>query len=214
MEPVSRPEWASPLTVGKHAREFLSALPEKPTKEVLSALKSDPKLVAFLERHPLSRLEFSGRVPRPNWHGSYDPDPRARDLIVNAFRSPESYGMGFYTPDLSTVSEAGRDLAGAMQRTLYHELGHHLVERLPARVLDEIAASMRARQAAPVSILARRNPLEYFCETFSAYRFEGCATRGGQLIPAVLPVVVEESTVAAASERDHSVGAADGPEHA
>jgi hypothetical protein len=43
---------------------------------------------------------------------------------------------------------------------------------------------------------------------------EGCATRGGQLIPAVLPVVVEESTVAAASERDHSVGAADGPEHA
>jgi hypothetical protein len=51
MEPIQRPEWASPLTVGEQAREFLSALPEKPTKEVLSALAKDPKVVAiFLGR--------------------------------------------------------------------------------------------------------------------------------------------------------------------
>jgi len=43
---------------------------------------------------------------------------------------------------------------------------------------------------------------------------EGCATRSGQLVPAVLPVVVKESTVATTSKRDHGVGAADGPEHA
>jgi len=48
--------------VGEQVREFLSALPEKPTKEVLSALTTDPKVVAILGSHPLGRLELSGRV--------------------------------------------------------------------------------------------------------------------------------------------------------
>jgi hypothetical protein len=59
-----------------------------------------------------------------------------------------------------------------MQRSLYHEIGHHLLDCLPAYVLDRIAAQSRSRQAAPVSIRARGNPLEYFAETFTAYRFE------------------------------------------
>ena len=41
-----------------------------------------------------------------------------------------------------------------------------------------------------------------------------CATRRGQLIPAVFPVVVELATVAAASKGNERVGAADSPEHA
>ncbi len=60
-----RPEWAYPLTVGEHVREFLSALPEKPTREVLSALARDRRLVAILSSHPLGRLELSGKVPNP-----------------------------------------------------------------------------------------------------------------------------------------------------
>jgi hypothetical protein len=84
MEPVSRPEWASPLTVGKHAREFLSALPEQATKEVLQALSKDPKMLAFLGRRPLARLEFSGRLPDRRWNGSYHASLGV--LTVNAFR--------------------------------------------------------------------------------------------------------------------------------
>jgi len=125
MEPVSRPEWASPLIVGKHTREFLPALPEEPTKQVLSALKSAPKLLAFLGRHPLSRLEFSGRVPDPTWMGSYR--PASRDLVVNARRPPGSYGKEFHSSVLKSVSEAGGTLPEAMQRSLFHELGRHML---------------------------------------------------------------------------------------
>jgi len=59
-----------------------------------------------------------------------------------------------------------------MQRSLYHEIGHHILESLPAQVPDQIAAQGRSRQAVPVSKRARANPLEYFCETYAAYRFE------------------------------------------
>ena len=171
MEPAARPEWASPIEVGVHARSFYSALPEQPTREVLKALRGDPKLLGFLKRHSLGRLEFSGRVPEPNWYGFFDPP--SRDLVVNALRSPASYGKEFDSPRLMSVSAAGKYLEEAMQRSLYHEISHHILERLPAHVLDEIAAQGRSGRASSISIRARYNPLEYFCETFTAYRFEG-----------------------------------------
>jgi len=170
MEPAPRPEWASPIEIGVHARSFFSALPEQPTREVLQALHSDPELLAFLKRHAIGRLEFSGQVPKANWLGTYAAD--SRDLVVNSFRSAETYGREFYPPELPSVSAAGRNLVQAMQRSLYHEIGHHILERLPAQVLDQVAAQCRSRQASPVSIRARKNPLEYFSETFAAYRFE------------------------------------------
>ena len=64
MEPVPRPEWASPIELGVHARSFYSALPEQPTRAVLQALHSDSKLLEFLKKHALGRLEFSGRLPK------------------------------------------------------------------------------------------------------------------------------------------------------
>ena len=72
MEPAPRPEWASPIEIGVHARSFYSALPEQPTRDILNALRDDPKLLCFLERHEIGQLEFSGRLPEPNWLGSYD----------------------------------------------------------------------------------------------------------------------------------------------
>jgi len=86
MEPVPRPEWAFPIEVGVHARSFYSALPEQPTRDVLQALRDAPKLLSFLERRELGRLEFSDSLPKPNWYGSYDPP--MRNLVVNAFRPP------------------------------------------------------------------------------------------------------------------------------
>ena len=81
MDPVPRPEWASPLEVGVHVRSFYTALPEQPTRKVLEALCNDAPLLAFLERYPLGKLEFSGRLPNPEWRGSYD--PQFREVVVN-----------------------------------------------------------------------------------------------------------------------------------
>jgi hypothetical protein len=90
MEPTPRPTWTSPLEVGVHVECFYSAMSEQPTREVLQALRDDPKLPGFLEKYKLGRLEFSGRLPRPNWRGSFDPP--SRDVVVNASRGPETYG--------------------------------------------------------------------------------------------------------------------------
>ena len=181
MEPLPRPEWTSPIEVGVHARSFYSALPEQPIRAVFQALRDDPELLSFLARHELGRLEFSGRVPRSNWLGWFD--RRSRELVVNAFRAPETYGNPFCPPELPSVSAAGRDLAEAMQRSLYHELGHSLLDVAGPEVERQAGKLLLSGSATPVSIRARKEPIKYFCETFAAYRFEdGCATRGGQTV--------------------------------
>jgi len=59
-----------------------------------------------------------------------------------------------------------------MQRSFYHEIGHHILERLPRRSWTRLRCRGASGRASPISIRARNNPLEYFCETFAAYRFE------------------------------------------
>ncbi len=191
MEPVPRPEWASPIEVGVHVRSFYSALPEQPTREVLQPLRGDPKLLAFLARRTLGRLEFSGRLPRPDWFGLYH--PTSRDLRVNSFRSPETYGKEFYPPELQSVSSAGRNLVEAMQRSLYHELGHSLFDAAGPEAQHQVTRLLWSGRAMPISIRARRDAAEYFCETFAAYRFEdGLADtdpEGYDMVEAILRMV-------------------------
>jgi hypothetical protein len=174
MVPESRPEWASPIQVGVHVESFYSALPEQPTREVLHALQSDPGLLAFLERCKLGKLEFSGRLPRPDWNGAYEPPPLP-NVTINAYRDPSSYGREFSPAELNTVSEAGRSLAEAIERSLYHEIGHHILEAAEAAdpgTIGEIRRLLRSGRAMPVSKRAEKRAVEYFAETFSAYRFE------------------------------------------
>lgn len=191
MDPVSRPEWAAPLEVGVHAGSFLSAMPEVPTREVLQALSEDVRLLAFLKRHPLGTLEFSGRLPNPDWLGSFD--PQTRDLVVNSFRSRGTYGKEFYPPELRSLSEAGESLIEALQRTLYHELGHSILDVAGPDIEHQIAMLLRSRRAIPISIRAMGDPIEYFCETFAAYRFEDSPAdkdpEGYDMVEAVLRTV-------------------------
>jgi len=194
MEPVPRPEWASPIEVGVHARSFYSALPEQPTRDVLRALRSDPRLLGFLESHELGRLEFSGRLPGPNWLGWYNPG--SRDLVVNAFRSPDTYGKEFYPPELNSVSSAGRNVVEAMQRSLYHEIGHSIYDAAGPETEHQVTKLLWSGRAVPISIRARRDAAEYFCETFAAYRFEdGLADidpEGYDMVEAILRIAVKK----------------------
>jgi hypothetical protein len=179
--------------VGEQAREFWSALPEKPTKEVLSALARDPKVVAILGRHPLGRLELSGRVPNPTWNGFYR--PVSGDLVVNSFRSPDSYGREFCPAEIKSVSEAGRTLTEAMQRSLYHELGHHILDLAGSEVRSQIARLLGSGRAFPISERAKIRAVEYFSESFAAYRFEDSFAdkdpEGYHIVEAILRLVVK-----------------------
>lgn len=170
MKPASRPEWASPIEVGKHVRSFHSALSEQPTREVLHALHNDPKLLTLLERRELGKLEFSTRLPAPSWNGAYD--RLTSDVTINAFRAPDTYGQEFFPPDVASVSAAGRNLVEAMQRSLYHEIGHHILEICGPAAERQVAQLLRSGKAFPVSRRAGKRGVEYFAETFCAYRFE------------------------------------------
>ena len=174
-----------------HARSFYSALPEQPTREVLQALRSDPKLLRFLERHELGRLEFSGHLPHSGWMGSFD--RRSRDLVVNASRASGTYGKEFYPPGLPSVSAASGNLVEAMQRSLYHEIGHSILDVTGPDTARQVGKLLWGGRAMPVSILAKKDPEEYFCETFAAYRFEdGLADKdpqGYDMVEAILRMV-------------------------
>jgi hypothetical protein len=93
-------------------------------------------------------------------------------MVVNAFRGPETYGKAFYPPELATVSEAGRNLVEAMQRSLYREIGHSVLEAADPKLDRRLSGLFYSGRAIPVSIRAGLDPMEYFCETFTAYRFE------------------------------------------
>jgi len=174
--------------VDVHVRSFYSALAEQPTRGVLEALRDDPKLLGFLERYKLGRLEFSGRLPGHDWLGYYE--PLSHDLTVNCFRSAETYGKEFYPPELPSVSVSGHDLVRAMQRSLYHELGHHILNISGPEIEQQVKRLLRSGRAIPVSLRAKWDAGEYFCETFSAYRFEdGLADKdpeGYHMVEAIL----------------------------
>lgn len=92
--------------------------------------------------------------------------------MVNPFRPPESYGKEFYPPVLKSVSEAGRTLSEAMQRTLYHELGHHILDAAGPEARTQVTRLFRSGPAFPISERAGMRAVEYFSESFAAYRFE------------------------------------------
>lgn len=191
MEPVTRPGWASPLVLGVHARSFYSALPEQPTKAVLQALRGDASMLRFLERHPLGRLEFSGRMPNRDWLGYYEPE--SGDLTINAFRGPDTYAQEFDPRQVASVSCAGASLVEAMQRSLYHELGHAILDVAGPDVHHQIRNLVGRGRTMPVSRRARRDAAEYFSETFTAYRFEDALAdkdpEGYDMVEAVLRMV-------------------------
>ena len=95
------------------------------------------------------------------------------ELVVNAFRGPETYGKELNPPKLISVSAAGRNLAEAMQRSLYHELGHKIIDVAGPEALHQVQNLRRSGRTMPISVRARdAGPLEYFSESLAAYRFE------------------------------------------
>jgi len=80
-----------------------------------------------------------------------------------------------------------------MQRSLCHELGHSILDAAGPETQQQVRRLLRSGRAMPVSFQARLEALEYFCETFAAYRFEdGLADKdpeGYHMVEAILRMV-------------------------
>lgn len=125
------------------------------------------RLTDFLTDHPLAALTLHALSSRFTT-GQYTPDTRALEL--NTARAGRTFGRTEPIGRVAAVSAWGTTKEEAMQMSFVHELGHHLLERHPPAFELALAAARRL-EVSPVSLRARFDWQEHFCETLTAFTF-------------------------------------------
>lgn len=76
------------------------------------------------------------------------------------------------------------------------EIGHSILDVTGPETARQVGKLLWGGRAMPVSILAKKDPEEYFCETLAAYRFEdGLADKdpqGYDMVEAILRMVCKK----------------------
>ena len=138
-----------------------------------------PSAQAFLTRHPLGKISLSAnsvftrqvlkeKQPR-GCNGVYG--PKAEHLRINAARS-DFVGEAFRPGKTFAVSKSGASPIEAAQRTLVHELAHHLhLDGARADIDPIVQKAYSDPKARPISRYGSTSAPEYFSESFAAYHF-------------------------------------------
>jgi hypothetical protein len=128
---------------------------------------------SWLVQHPFYQLEFSDVVqlgPRQvnGWY-SY----RDKSAHIALSRSQDTYGTKLDWGRNKALSHVSSTELEAVQKTLIHELGHHLHQRLSEVDLLRYNLTFRVIRSNAASEYAKTpfNPEEYFAETFVAWVF-------------------------------------------
>jgi hypothetical protein len=140
----------------------------------LTQIFVDIGVAQWLEQYPFSRLELTRTVfdhQRQAVNGLYS--FKSTVLQIATQRSKNEFGKVFEWGRVHSVSSTGELQRDAVQRTLIHELGHHihkvLLDEHPE--LFDITAKML-----PIfggTAYAKSSWREYFPETFALYVFFG-----------------------------------------
>jgi hypothetical protein len=125
----------------------------------------------FLERNPFSSLELSPTVIFEDREvgGLYDFEKKVACVALT--KAEDEYGQEFVWGRISKLSAAATTSQDAVQRTLVHEFGHHIHRMIGDISPLNFVMIARAISSNGVSSYARRNGMEYFAESFSAYTF-------------------------------------------
>ena len=154
---------------GTHVLEISGSKSSRFKKDIMRGIQL-AKLLPLLKSAPIKRLNFElGLIDdEGDYSGAYF--PQIRKVVINQKREPESYGQTFIAGQVQAVSFAGKDLKAAMQRTFIHELGHHMLNVVPAKTRLEMENLLRAssKHSKPISERAKASWSEYFCETHAA----------------------------------------------
>jgi hypothetical protein len=172
--------------------------------------------VEGLSHDALNQWDSPGGVPT---HVSYHEDSASTEVSKPGITYPENMhfeisedGSGMTSGDVSLWIRGDGELDRGNCRL---ELGGVGSRTDGGPLTKDIPTSITNRMW---GILGSQNPnpsIDEMRDYPGTTSLDGaCATRRGQLIPAVFPVVVELATVAAASKGNERVGAADSPEHA
>lgn len=174
--PVRAPRRGRPnerFVPGIHAKRL--EVGEGVTAEQANAALSvlSPTELKLLQRRPLGTLSFeptvfAGRTPLNGVYYHF-----TANLGVSVSRGAHTYGQAWAAGEVWSVSKAAAGAAEALQRTVVHELGHHLHISLGASanqiVHDAFGRALTAGRF--ITQYSRQNHFEYFAENYAAYRF-------------------------------------------
>jgi hypothetical protein len=137
--------------------------------ERLTGIFKDIGVDGWLERNPLSRLELSKEVLDDGVavNGIYSFVNQT--IRVATARDKREYGRTFEWQRVYSVSSTAQTPFEAIQRTLVHELGHHVHNLLRRLNEPQFVETQRVNFLQAGTVYGKRNPLEYFAECFALY---------------------------------------------
>ncbi|PZA07761.1 MULTISPECIES: phage minor head protein [unclassified Meiothermus] len=161
---------AEQIRLGEQFLAGRSVLSSADTNAVYRAL-AQAGLSEYLRKRPLAVLDIQ---PLPGQGenvllGYYLEDEQ--HLVLNSARPAQTINQDFRPARLKTFSATGETLVEALRRTLIHEIGHHLLVDLKGREGFIALVQEAYRSGSAISLRARRDWEEYFCECFAAHTF-------------------------------------------
>jgi len=173
---------------GKHVKElYVKNVPAKEVKSILQGA-AKPEIKEQLAAHPLNVLSVTdgkGGAFEKGLGGYYNAraDGRgsvvinANPLVVDAELGKgkiggRPFGYGYADAEPAHIAYMAKNKDEFKQRVLTHEIGHHMHggDTHPDPTADAIVQKA-FKEGKPVSEYGRKNPSEYFAESYSAYHY-------------------------------------------
>jgi hypothetical protein len=153
------------------ALEIVSVLDEEQTQFLLSAPRKIG-LEGFLIQHPLKTIRFQNKVLylESEVNGIYD--FQTKEASIALLRNDSEYAKVYEKQRFWSLSVLAKTLPQAVERTLIHELGHHLHGILRDVDLPLFRSTMLTPRSDALSQCGLQNSFEYFAECFTAHVFE------------------------------------------
>jgi hypothetical protein len=164
------PESAAEIPSTPYAKQITTHLGQDHIDR-LTQIFVDMGAAPWLEQYPFSRLELAHNVFYDGRLASGVYSYKTGILQIATTRAKSEYGYAFQWQNIYSVSSAGETQFQATQRTLVHELGHHLHAVLAHMDMELFRETTRAVILRGGTTYSRDNHLEYFAETFALYTF-------------------------------------------
>gem|GEM_PF-1478846 len=166
--PDPLPDSSAEISSSPYALETVTHL-SADQLERLTGIFKDIGVDEWLEQNPLNRLELSKEVLDDGVavNGIYSFTNKT--IQVATARDKREYGRAFEWQRVYSVSSTAQTPFEAIQRTLVHELGHHVHNVLRRLNEPQFVQTQRANFLQAGTVYGKRNPLEYFAECFALY---------------------------------------------
>jgi hypothetical protein len=165
------PEYAAEIPHTRYARAIITHFNQDHIDR-LTKVFEEIGVALWLEQNPLTRLELTRKVVDEDEievNGLYS--FKNKTIQVATERSTDEYHKVFEWQRVHLVSSTGQTPLEVLQKTLIHELGHHIHNILSLTDSEAFGKTLRTHFLAGGTSYAQSSKYEYFAETFALYVF-------------------------------------------